>query len=82
MIRPRGIISAFAMARRPARFSQADVERVHRAYANAGVVNVRTRLMPDGSLAFEPYAPGDAVVAQGDDLDRELAEFEARHGQD
>ena len=46
------------MSRRAAINSQADIARILRAYRNEGF-EVRTRLMPDGSTAFEPYKKDD-----------------------
>lgn len=43
------------MPRRRPTFEQANIARILRAYRSAGVENVRTRWLPDGSLAFEPF---------------------------
>lgn len=51
------------MPRRAAHHTQADIARVIRAYRNEGV-EVRTRLMPDGSTAIEPI---DKAADRGDD---------------
>jgi hypothetical protein len=43
----------FLMPRRGATVIQANIARILRAYRGEGV-NVRTRLLPDGSALFEP----------------------------
>jgi hypothetical protein len=77
------------MPRRPATVTQADIARAIRAAKKAGAVEVEVRIADCSSiivrltpstgtamrLAHQPTA-----VAQVD-LDRELADFEARHGQ-
>lgn len=70
------------MARRSNPCTQAEVTRLLKATLSAGIpieriVGVkRTR---DG-VELVLGEPGPVKVAPGDDLDRELAEFEARHG--
>lgn len=51
--RIRGVVAAFAMPRRAATITQADIARVLRAYHSEGV-KVRVVIRPDGSTAFEP----------------------------
>ena len=46
------------MPRRPAINTQADIARVIRAYRSEGI-EVCTKLMPDGSTAFEPIKRDD-----------------------
>jgi hypothetical protein len=65
------------MARAPANFRQADVTRALRAAKAAGVDIARIEIAKDGRIVI--IAAGDRLVPQ-DDLDRELAAFQARHG--
>jgi hypothetical protein len=62
-------------------FKQADVTRAVKGALAAGLTIARVIARPDG---VEIIAAGSAQEPPpvGDDLDRELAEFEARHGQD
>jgi hypothetical protein len=64
------------MPRRPANVNQADVQRIIRACKREGVP-FRITLQPKGEAVFEQAG----APALADDLDRELAEFEARDGQ-
>jgi ssDNA-binding replication factor A large subunit len=66
------------MARAPATFRQGDVTRAIRAAVAAGVDIARIEIARDGRIVI---VTGKAQPAVQDDLDRELAEFEARHGQ-
>src|SRR5262249_60327680 len=70
---------AVAMARAPSTFRQADVTKAVNAVRSAGVDIVRVELTKDGRIVI---VTGEANPAVQDDLDRELAEFEARHGED
>jgi hypothetical protein len=56
------------------KFKQCDVTRAVKAVAKAGVPITRIEISPDGKIVI---ATG-TDTAQSDDLDRELAEFEAR----
>lgn len=67
------------MPRHRARFTQADVARAVRAVTAAGVVISRVEITIDGSIVV--VADQQSASVQ-DDLDSELAEFEASHGQD
>ena len=68
------------MPRRPARFTQAEVARVLRAVTDVGVANSRVEIATDGKIVV---VIGQQSAASAEDgLDRELAEFEASHGQD
>jgi hypothetical protein len=66
------------MARAPSTFRQADVTKAVKAVRSAGVDIVRVELTKDGKIVI---VTGEAQPAVQDDLDRELAEFEARHGE-
>jgi hypothetical protein len=67
------------MARPPTTFRQADVAKAVKAVRSAGVDIVRVELTKDGRIVI---VTAEAHPAVHDDLDRELAEFEARHGED
>jgi hypothetical protein len=66
------------MSRTPANFRQADVTRALRAAQKAGVEISRVEIARDGRIVI--IAAGDRLEPQ-DDLDQELAAFQARHGQ-
>lgn len=68
------------MSRGPARFTQADVVRAIRAARKAGGGDVI--VLPDGSIRIgsEPAVAPRAAMTEDEILDRELAEFEAKHG--
>ncbi|MBM0205663.1 hypothetical protein JNW90_23610 [Micromonospora sp. STR1s_5] len=67
-------------ARRPTP-RQADVSRVVKGALAAGLKIGRIEVGPDNKITV--FAADHVEPARGpdDDLDRELAEFEARHGQ-
>lgn len=64
-----------AKIRGPCSFKQCDVTRAVKAVAKAGVPVARVEIAPDGRIVI---VTGTAATGQSDDLDRELAEFEAR----
>ena len=68
------------MPRGPCSFKQSDVTRAVKGAVAAGVQVGRVEITKDGSIVV---VPSSMVVAAAplDVLDRELAEFEARHGQ-
>jgi hypothetical protein len=57
------------------KFKQCDVTRAVKAVAKAGVVVARVEIAPDGKIIIRSGPDG---TVQSDELDRELAEFEAR----
>ena len=66
------------MRRAPATFRQSDITKAIRAARKASVENVRVEIAKDGRIVI---VTGGAQPVQ-DDLDRELEQFRARHGQD
>jgi len=67
------------MPRRVANVNLTDSRRFIRACQREGVA-FRATLQPGGAVVFE--SANNATTSPQDDLDRELAEFEARNGQD
>jgi hypothetical protein len=70
------------MARGPSTFRQQDVTRAVRATVAAGIEVQRVEIASDGRIIIVAGSPVASTSPCGDDLDRELAEFEARHGAD
>ena len=68
------------MSRGPGAFKQSDVTRALRGAAKAGMDVGRVEIAKDGRIIVVPSSMM-SVVAPQNELDRELAEFEARHGQ-
>ena len=66
------------MARLPSSFRQADVTRAVKAVATAGVGIDRVEIGRDGKIVIVTQ---QGMAGPQDELDRELAEFEVRHGQ-
>ena len=66
------------MSRRPATFRQHDADALIRAVRRGGCEITRVELDRDGKIVVFTGKSTDAPV---DALDRELAEWEARHGQ-
>ena len=66
------------MARAPSIFRQADLIKAVKALRSAGVDILRVELTKDGRIVI---VTGEAQPAVQEDLDRELEEFCARHGQ-
>jgi hypothetical protein len=64
------------MARAPSTFRQTDVTRAVRAVVAAGVEIARVEIDKAGKIVIVT-----GQLGLKDDLDRELAEFETRHGQ-
>jgi hypothetical protein len=67
------------MARAPSPLRQSDVTKAVRGVRMAGVDIARVEVATDGRIVIFTTAEGQAAVQ--DDLDRELEEFCARHGQ-
>lgn len=80
------------MSGRPSTFRETDVKRAVNAVRAAGLEIGRVEIGKDGLIAVVPSKPlsraesakriDNASAAPLDELDRELQEFEARHGQD
>jgi hypothetical protein len=68
-----------AMTRAPSTFRQSDITKAIRAARKAGVENMRVEIAKDGRIVI---VTGGAQPAVQDDLDLELEQFCARHGQD
>jgi len=66
------------VGRAPSTFRQADVTRAVKAVTAAGVEIARVEIAKDGRIVI---VTGEAQPRVQDDLDRELEEFCARHGQ-
>ena len=80
------------MGRSPSTFKKADLTRATKAIQAAGLDIARVKVSRDvivlvlgqfarGCSPVQPDA-GSGGAVQADDLDRELAEFNARHDQD
>ena len=69
---------AVVMARAPSTFRQQDVTRAVKAVTAAGVDIARVEIARDGRIVI---VTAEAQPAVQDNLDRELEEFNARHGQ-
>jgi len=68
------------MARAPSTFRQQDVTRAVKAVTAAGVHIARIEIDKAGKIVIVADKSQEAALGSQDDLDRELAEFEARHG--
>jgi hypothetical protein len=68
------------LARRPAPFKQHYVTRAVRGAIAAGIQIERIEIDRAGTIILVPA--GDKPKTYDDELDEELAEFEARHRQD
>jgi len=70
------------MARTSSRFQQGDVSRALRAAAAAGLDVARYEIDPDGKIiVFTSNGVDLPNTADKDDLDLELDEWEAQHGE-
>jgi hypothetical protein len=61
-------------------FTQSDVIRALKAVIKAGISVGRLEISKDGKIVVVASSAVSAAVPQ-DDLDRELSEFEAHHGE-
>ncbi len=68
------------MARGPCTFRKCDLTRAVEAARKAGVEIARVEVGKDGKIVIVT-ANAHGRGGPQDDLDRELAQFEARHGQ-
>jgi len=68
------------MSRRPQTFRPRDVTRAIRAISAAGALITSVEIGTDGRIVVVVASKQQSASPQ-DDLDRELAEFESRHGQ-
>lgn len=70
------------MSRGSSTFRKTDVSRLIHAATKAGMNVARVEVGKDGIIAVVTGTSRADEVVLSDDLDNELAEFEARHGQD
>jgi len=68
------------MARRPCTFKQRDVTRALRGAKAAGIEIQRVEIDKTGKIVLVTTSHSSQTAA--DELDLELAAFEARHGED
>jgi hypothetical protein len=68
-------LSAQKRTRGACKFKQCDLTRAVKAVAKAGEAVARVEIAPDGRIVI---ATGTVATGPSNDLDRELAEFEAR----
>lgn len=68
------------MARGACTFKERDITRALRATVAAGMTVQRIEIDKNGKIVV--VTSGDTPAPPVDDLDRELADFEAQHGQD
>lgn len=64
------------MPRRPCTFKESDVRRAIRATMAAGVIVARVEIDKDGKIVL--FTTAEKPLESTDELDAELAEFEAR----
>jgi hypothetical protein len=68
------------MSRRPNTFRECDVRRAIKAAASAGMEIAAVEIGAGGEIRIVAGKPGGQPLGM-DELDRELAAFEGRHGQ-
>jgi hypothetical protein len=71
-------ISSILM-RRPSRFRKSELTRVTKAVLEAGLEIDSVEVASDGAIRVKPRKPSVDAASMKDDLDRELAEFNAQH---
>jgi hypothetical protein len=69
------------MPRAPCLFRESDMRRAIKAAVAAGLEIARVEIAKDGAIVVVPGKPEGQATASSDDLDCELAQFEAQHGQ-
>jgi hypothetical protein len=69
------------MRRAPAPFRQADVTKAIKGTVAAGVDIARVEIDAAGKIVIVPGKPTEVPATPVDELDRELVEWEARHGE-
>jgi hypothetical protein len=69
------------MTRAPSPFRQADVTKAIKGTVAAGVDIARIEIDAVGKIVIVPGKPTGLPAAPADELDRELADWEARHGE-
>jgi hypothetical protein len=69
------------MSRSAQTFTQSNLTKAIKAAVKAGVKVQRAEVRADGSIVLDFNGPPIAMSGTVDDLDRELSEFEARHGE-
>jgi hypothetical protein len=69
------------MSRAPSTFRQADLTRALKAAVAAGVHIARVEIDTTGKIVIVARKPIGASETPVDELDRELADWEARHGE-
>jgi hypothetical protein len=62
-------------------FRKADVMRAYKAAVGAGIPNPRIEVDREGTISIIAQPSENGASDALDDLDRELEEFRARHGQ-
>jgi hypothetical protein len=73
------VVQELSVARAPSVFRQSDVTRAIKAAVAAGVNIERVEIDKSGRIVIVTGKPGEPE-APANDLDRELAEWEANHG--
>jgi hypothetical protein len=76
-LRQTAVLEGKSRTRRAFAFKQADITRALRATKAAGCLVGRVEIEPEGKIVIVT----DAGAAAIDELDHELAEWEARHGE-
>jgi hypothetical protein len=69
------------MTRASAPFRQADVTRAIKGAVAAGVDISRIEIDAAGKIVIVPGKPTEVPATPVDELDRELADWESRHGE-